>query len=124
MTIGFSENYNNITEKTKVGLISKFIQEHYFNSKNHLYQKGFEVHMLFRKGNFPNIGLDKNAIFICTGTGIAPIRFYLWRRFEKYQRNKSLTIGKTILIYGCRNKLKDYLYEEELEVFKNEKNFK
>ena len=80
--------------------------------------------MLFRKGNFPNIGLDKNAIFICTGTGISPVRFYLWHRFKKYQMNKYLPIGKTLLIFGCRNKHKDYLYKEELQIFEEEKNFK
>lgn len=100
------------------------MQEHYLNSKNNLSQNNFNVNVLFRKGSFPNISLDKNAILICTGTGIAPIRFFLWDRFEKYQMNKSLPIGKTLLIYGCRNKHKDYLYKEELEVFTNDKNFK
>lgn len=124
MTIGFSENYNNLTGKNKIGLTSKFIQEHNFNSKNNLILNNFQVNLLFRKGNFPNIGLDKNAILICTGTGISPIRFYLWHRFEKYQKNKSIQIGKTMLIYGCRNKHKDFLYKEELQAFKDDKNFK
>ncbi len=113
--------FNDIIGKNKVGLTSNFIGENYAKK---ISTENYPVNFLMKKGNFPHIELDKNVIFICTGTGIAPIRFYLWDRFEKYKRNGSVLIGKSILFFGCRNKHKDFLYSEELETFKNEKNFK
>jgi len=123
ITLGFSEVFNNITGKSKIGLTSKFIHNNNLMFKEE-FSNGFPVNLLLRKGNFPQIGLDKNSILICTGTGIAPIRFYLWERFEKHKQNKTILIGKTLMIYGCRNKKKDFLYSHELNNFKDEKNFK
>ena len=55
---------------------------------------------------------SENFLLICTGTGIAPIRYFLWKCYEKLHN------GKIILYYGCRNKNVDYLYKEEYEKFK------
>ena len=68
-----------------------------------------EIMIETRKGKMKQISVEKDELIITTGTGIAPIRSYL------IERNMTKTKGKIILIYGCRDKDKDYLYKEEFE---------
>lgn len=78
-----------------------------------------------KKGNFPKITLDKNVLIIATGTGIAPIRSFLWDRFYQFKNlDENLPMGKTVFFYGCRKKEKDYFYGEENEMFERESEFK
>lgn len=81
-----------------------------------------KINFLFKKGNFPEIKNSKNVILICTGTGISPIRNFLWERYKNLSKNSEN--GKILLFFGCRNIEKDFLYQEEFSIFEKEKNFK
>ncbi len=58
-------------------------------------------------------------IFIGPGTGLAPFRGFIQERH--YFKTQGKPVGETILYYGCRNRVEDYLYEEELRYFVDEK---
>ena len=49
-------------------------------------------------------------IMIGAGSGIAPFRGFWMRRWEQYQAG--LTVGKTILYFGCRKKTMNLLKQE------------
>ena len=58
-------------------------------------------------------------IMICTGCGIAPFRSFWTERardieISKNSNNKKV-FGDFILLYGCREKQKDFLYMNEIE---------
>jgi len=53
------------------------------------------------------------------GTGIAPMRALLQER--SYQKHhKKLPVGENVLYFGCKGRESDYLYEEELNKFREE----
>ena len=58
-------------------------------------------------------------IMIGPGTGLAPFRGFIQERH--YFKTQGKPVGETILYYGCRNRAEDYLYEEELKYFVDEK---
>ncbi|CAF0827749.1 unnamed protein product [Rotaria sordida] len=58
-------------------------------------------------------------IMIGPGTGLAPFRGFIQER--NHFKTQGKPVGETILYYGCRNRTEDYLYEEELNYFVNEK---
>ena len=55
--------------------------------------------------------VDKDLVFICTGTGIAPFRSMIIDTFEQKKVHQNIH-----LIFGTRTK-KDILYEEEMTVW-------
>ena len=55
---------------------------------------------------------NANLIMVATGTGIAPFRAFLSRRYNQ-QKNEN---GQTWLFFGAQTR-KDYLYESELEEY-------
>jgi sulfite reductase alpha subunit-like flavoprotein len=50
-------------------------------------------------------------ICVGPGTGVAPLRSCLWQRAALAQRGH--VIAPSMLFFGCRYQLKDYLYESE-----------
>ncbi|KAK3859590.1 hypothetical protein Pcinc_031396 [Petrolisthes cinctipes] len=52
------------------------------------------------------------VLMIGPGTGIAPFRGFIQDR--NLQKEEGKPVGETVLYFGCRNKSKDFLYEEEL----------
>ncbi|CAF4304559.1 unnamed protein product, partial [Didymodactylos carnosus] len=58
-------------------------------------------------------------IMIGPGTGLAPFRGFIQERH--FQKTQGKPVGETILYYGCRKRNEDFLYEEELKYFENEK---
>ena len=60
--------------------------------------------------NFP-------VIMIGPGTGIAPYRGFLQER--AWSKNKGKALGKNVLFTGFRTSSADYIYEEELQTYKN-----
>jgi len=55
------------------------------------------------------------VIMIGPGTGIAPFRGFIQER--SYYKREGKPIGDTILYFGCRNKAKDFIYQDEMENF-------
>lgn len=50
---------------------------------------------------------------IGAGTGIAPFRAFLLERARLHAMSRP--VGRTILVFGCRDPKEDYIYREELE---------
>ena len=55
------------------------------------------------------------VIMIGPGTGLAPFRGFIQER--AWQKSQGKPVGPTLLYFGCRNKSKDYIYQEELEAW-------
>lgn len=55
-------------------------------------------------------------IMVGPGTGIAPMRAFLQER--NYQRSQGMEVGDTVLFFGCRRPSEDYIYQEELEMYR------
>jgi NADPH-ferrihemoprotein reductase len=58
-------------------------------------------------------------VFLGPGTGLAPFRGFIQERH--FFKTQGKPVGETILYYGCRNRVEDYLYEDELKYFVDEK---
>ncbi|KAG7384131.1 hypothetical protein PHYPSEUDO_002915 [Phytophthora pseudosyringae] len=54
-------------------------------------------------------------ILIGPGTGIAPMRAFLHERAK--QQEDGVTVGKSIMYFGCRRRDEDFIYKGELEGF-------
>ncbi|KAI5364764.1 Putative oxidoreductase FAD/NAD(P)-binding, FAD-binding domain, ferredoxin reductase-type [Septoria linicola] len=52
------------------------------------------------------------TIMVAAGTGIAPFRAFIQERARLSKMGRP--IGRTILLFGCRNEYEDYLYKDEL----------
>lgn len=52
-------------------------------------------------------------IMIGPGTGVAPFRGFIQER--NFSKEEGKQVGQTILYYGCRRKVEDFLYQEEFE---------
>lgn len=73
-------------------------------------------------GRFVQLIDHRILSFVCRqgpGTGLAPFRGFVQERH--FYKTQGKPVGETILYYGCRNRAEDYLYEEELKYFVDEK---
>lgn len=58
-------------------------------------------------------------IMIGPGTGVAPFRGFIQERATVLREGK--TVGTSVLFFGCRHASEDFIYEEELKAFVEEK---
>ncbi len=93
--------------KTEVGVCSNFLT----NVDN-----GDEISFKIERNPSFHYPLDPSAplIFICTGTGFAPIRGLLQKR--SYLRSRGEKMGNAYLVFGTRSK-KEGLFDDDIENF-------
>ncbi|KAL8946140.1 MAG: hypothetical protein Q9222_007425 [Ikaeria aurantiellina] len=72
--------------------------------------------------------LSRPVLLIGPGTGLAPMRSFIWERYYEQRELSGVIVGhqaditdhpfvgpETILFYGCRNEKADFFYREELD---------
>jgi cytochrome P450/NADPH-cytochrome P450 reductase len=91
--------------------------------------RGLSSHYLhtLREGDQLNIFLDsadgfhlqedvtKPMIFVCAGTGLAPMRAFLWERLAL--RRAGVPLAEAALFHGIRSSRLDFIYRDEIERF-------
>jgi cytochrome P450/NADPH-cytochrome P450 reductase len=107
-----------------VGIVDDFVNgRHYSGLASSFLKQGSEGLMIHA-----NLKSSKNTfslpsdpsvplIMVSAGTGFSPFRGFLQER--KVQLDQGENVGKTILFFGCRRKDEDFIYQEELENYKN-----
>jgi sulfite reductase alpha subunit-like flavoprotein len=59
--------------------------------------------------------VTKPMIFVSAGTGLAPMRAFLWERLAL--RREGAALGEAALFNGIRSRTLDYIYREEIGMF-------
>jgi NADPH-ferrihemoprotein reductase len=77
--------------------------------------EGFKIPFYIRRSTY-RLPSDPALpiIMVGPGTGVAPFRGFVQERAA--QKKAGLAVGPTLLFYGCRDKSKDMIYEEDWKV--------
>jgi cytochrome P450/NADPH-cytochrome P450 reductase len=59
--------------------------------------------------------VTKPMIFVCAGTGLAPMRAFLWERLAL--RRAGVPLAEAALFHGIRSSRLDFIYRDEIERF-------
>ncbi|KAI4181091.1 MAG: hypothetical protein LQ348_005086 [Seirophora lacunosa] len=78
------------------------------------------MNVMLQKGglNIQKSEAAKPVVMIGPGTGLAPMRSLIWERYQWRLTMPSMSLGETVLFYGCRNKDADFFYHEEWKALK------
>lgn len=105
--------YQTPTGRTNKGVCTNYLKGLVPDNGIKLHTPIFVRKSQFRLPSKPQIPI----IMVGPGTGIAPFRGFIQER--NLQREEGKPVGKSVLYFGCRNKAIDYLYEDELNVYKD-----
>lgn len=114
--------YKTIIKKIREGVCSRYLAD---------LTPGTRLRVKLQKSSLelPN-DLSRPVIMIGPGTGIAPIRSFLWElnvAAEKFQAHNQTTTKESrnpelsqtcVLFFGCRNKESDYFFKEEWDILR------
>ncbi|MDR2776624.1 MAG: hypothetical protein LBB17_01080 [Puniceicoccales bacterium] len=103
-------SYTNAIGNKRNGIASNYL------TNNANIGEGIKVFVVNSMFALP-INTKSNIIMVGPGTGIAPFRGFLQER--QCMVNKGDKVGKSWLFFGDRNQAMDFLFEEELQTFKN-----
>jgi len=111
---GVVVEYETPTGRTNLGVATTWLRE-----KNPVGEDLPRVPVYVRRSTFrlPNRP-QTPVIMIGPGTGLAPFRGFIQER--AWQKEQGKPVGPTLLYFGCRNKDKDYIYQTELENWKED----
>ncbi|KAI9256300.1 cytochrome P450 [Helicostylum pulchrum] len=111
LTVGVVDDV--VNDKHYSGLASSFLKNGRTDMKLRAALKSSKS--TFSMPSDPSVPL----IMISAGTGFSPFRGFLQER--KAQIDAGETVGETVLFFGCRRADQDYIYQEELEQYVEDK---
>ena len=110
-------SYKDPQGNIRYGMTSNYIYELY---KSKLYKNNdIYINIALKESEFKlPFHLQTPILMICTGSGIAPFISFL-QEFESIKNKNNNINYETYLIFGSMNKKNDFIYEKELEEYKN-----
>ncbi len=74
------------------------------------------IRFSLQKSNFEEpISPNTNIFMVANSTGIAPFRAFLLNKQAEVQHNIASKFGKMTLLFGCRHRDEDHIFNEELD---------
>ena len=109
--------YRTVIKKVRDGLCSRYMSG---------LKVGQKLNVLLCKGGM-RIDLNRPAVMIGPGTGVAPLRSMLFERkaravAEDGAESSDMVNQKQLLVYGGRNKTKDFFFEDDWKSLRKELN--
>ena len=95
--------YRTIIKKTREGLCSRYLSG---------LEVGSKLNVLLCKGGM-RIDMDKPALLIGPGTGVAPLRSMLLERAQLEAKHGTFAKQKQLLFFGGRNRSADFFFEQD-----------
>lgn len=103
---------------TKTGRTNRGVATTYLANKPANGEDSPKVPVFIRKSQFRlPTRTETPIIMIGPGTGLAPFRGFIQER--DLCRNDGKPVGDTILYFGCRKKVEDFIYEEVIAGYLN-----